>query len=116
LQDGSRKERYAGANRFWSAATCRRFQKRGHVRALQNHRSLDIYMKRLLRIFELSKNEQRVVLIIIFALIIGAFAAYERRTRDGTAQPAAETAPQPSRPPPSANEVQKSLKFESSNN
>jgi len=36
-------------------------------------------MKRVLRIFELSKNEQRVVLIVIFVLIAVAFAAYERR-------------------------------------
>jgi hypothetical protein len=36
-------------------------------------------MKRLLRIFELSKNEQRVVLIIMFILIAIAFIGYERR-------------------------------------
>ena len=36
-------------------------------------------MKRLLRIFELSKNEQRVVLIIMLILIAIAFAGYERR-------------------------------------
>ena len=36
-------------------------------------------MKRLLRIFELSKNEQRVVLIICFVLIAIAFVGYERR-------------------------------------
>jgi hypothetical protein len=36
-------------------------------------------MKRLLRIVELSKNEQRVVLIVILILIVFAFAAYERR-------------------------------------
>jgi hypothetical protein len=38
-------------------------------------------MKRLFRIFELSKNEQRVVLIVILALITIAFVGYERRTR-----------------------------------
>jgi hypothetical protein len=36
-------------------------------------------MKRLFRIFELSKNEQRVVLIVIFVLVTIAFVAYERR-------------------------------------
>jgi hypothetical protein len=36
-------------------------------------------MKRLLRIVELSKNEQRVILIVIFALVVVSFASYERR-------------------------------------
>ena len=36
-------------------------------------------MKRLFRMFELSKNEQRVVLIIVFALVAIAFVSYERR-------------------------------------
>jgi hypothetical protein len=36
-------------------------------------------MKRLFRIFELSKNEQRVVLIVIFALVAIALVSYERR-------------------------------------
>jgi hypothetical protein len=36
-------------------------------------------MKRLLRIFELSQNEQRVVLIVMCILIAIAFVAYERR-------------------------------------
>jgi hypothetical protein len=36
-------------------------------------------MKRLLRIFELTKNEQRVVLIVVFALVAVAFARYESR-------------------------------------
>jgi hypothetical protein len=44
-------------------------------------------MKRLLRIFELSKNEQRVVLIVMFALIAIAFAGYERRVHQPRAQP-----------------------------
>lgn len=37
-------------------------------------------MKRLFGIFELSPNEQRVVLIIMFILITIAVLAYERRT------------------------------------
>lgn len=36
-------------------------------------------MKRLLRIFELSKNEQRVVLILMLILLLVAFMGYERR-------------------------------------
>jgi hypothetical protein len=36
-------------------------------------------MKRGLRMFELSKNEQRVVLNVIFALVAIAFVSYERR-------------------------------------
>ena len=35
-------------------------------------------MKRLFRIFELSKNEQRVVLIVMFVLLALAFIGYER--------------------------------------
>lgn len=38
-------------------------------------------MKGLLRIFELSKNEQRVVLIVMLALIAIAFIGYEHRVR-----------------------------------
>ena len=37
-------------------------------------------MKRLLSIFDLSKSEQRVVLIVMFILIMIAFVGYERRT------------------------------------
>jgi hypothetical protein len=36
-------------------------------------------MKRLFRIFELSKNEQRVVLIVMFVLIAFAFVRYKTR-------------------------------------
>jgi hypothetical protein len=36
-------------------------------------------MKRLLRVFELTKNEQRVVLIVMLTLISIAFVRYERR-------------------------------------
>ena len=36
-------------------------------------------MKPLFRIFELSKNEQRVVLIVMLVLIAIAFVRYERR-------------------------------------
>lgn len=46
-------------------------------------------MKRLFRIFELSKNEQRVVLIAILAWIAGAMAGYERRIHARPVQAAA---------------------------
>jgi len=36
-------------------------------------------MKRLLRIFEVSKNEQRIVLIVMLALVAIAFVGYARR-------------------------------------
>ena len=36
-------------------------------------------MKLLIRIFELSKNEQRVVLIVMLVLVAIAFVGYERR-------------------------------------
>lgn len=44
-------------------------------------------MKRLLRIFELTANEQRVVLIIMIILITIAFVAYERRVHHSALQP-----------------------------
>jgi hypothetical protein len=36
-------------------------------------------MKHPIRIFDLSKNEQRVVLIVMFVLMAFAFIGYERR-------------------------------------
>ena len=56
-------------------------------------------MKRLLRIFELSKNEQRVVLIVTLVLIAVAFIGYERRVHQRPVQltaPATEAKPSPS--------------------
>jgi hypothetical protein len=53
-------------------------------------------MKRLLRIFELSANEQRVVLIIILVLITIAFVAYERRIHHAHVGSALSTEPKPS--------------------
>lgn len=46
-------------------------------------------MKRLFRIFELSKNEQRVVLIVMLVLIAIAFVGYERRVHHSPIQSAA---------------------------
>jgi len=56
-------------------------------------------MNRFLRIFELTKNEQRVVLIIMLALIAIAFAAYERRIHRSSVQPTSVTESQPAPTP-----------------
>jgi hypothetical protein len=40
-------------------------------------------MKRVFRIFELSKSEQRVVLIVMFLLLAVSFLRYERRVHHG---------------------------------
>ena len=61
-------------------------------------------MKRLLRIFELSKNEQRVVLIIVFVLITIAFFGYERRVHRSPVQTTAEAEAKPSPSPMEAKE------------
>jgi ABC-type Fe3+ transport system permease subunit len=53
-------------------------------------------MKRLFGILELSRNEQRVVLIIMLILITIAFLAYERRSRSSFQQTTAiEPKPSP---------------------
>jgi hypothetical protein len=53
-------------------------------------------MKPLFRIFELSKNEQRVVLIVMFVLIALGFIGYERRLHvHPPAWPEAKTTPSP---------------------
>jgi hypothetical protein len=52
-------------------------------------------MKHPFRIFELSKNEQCVVLILIFVLITIAFIAYERRVHPLEAQPTSASTPNP---------------------
>ena len=55
-------------------------------------------MKRLFRIFELSKNEQRVALIVMFILLALAFGQYERRIHRFRIQPTSqmEASPSPS--------------------
>jgi len=55
-------------------------------------------MKRLFRIFELSKNEQRVVLIVVLILIAVAFVQYELRVNRFSTRTtsAAETKASPS--------------------
>ena len=55
-------------------------------------------MKRLFRIFELSKNEQRVVLIVMLALVVIALIGYERRVyrvHARTSVPEAKVSPTP---------------------
>jgi ABC-type Fe3+ transport system permease subunit len=59
-------------------------------------------MKRLLQIFELSANEQRVVLIIMLILITIAFVGYEHRVHP----PLQQTAAIEPKPSPSAGEIQ----------
>jgi hypothetical protein len=53
-------------------------------------------MKRLFRIFELSKNEQRVVLIVILTLVVIAFIGYERRVHQPWVQLSSATEAKPS--------------------
>ena len=53
-------------------------------------------MKLPVRIFGLSKNEQRVVLIIILALIAIAFVGYERRVHHPSVQSTSATQAKPS--------------------
>jgi hypothetical protein len=56
-------------------------------------------MKGLLRIFQLSKNEQRVVLIVILILLTIAFVRYERRVHHPLVQPTSPTEAKPSPSP-----------------
>jgi hypothetical protein len=48
-------------------------------------------MKRLFRMFELSNNEQRVVLIVILTLVAIAFIGYERRIHRAPLGPTSAT-------------------------
>ncbi len=57
-------------------------------------------MKRLFRVFVLSKSEQRVVLIVILALIGGALVGYERRVHALPVQATATGEPKASPSPP----------------
>jgi hypothetical protein len=43
------------------------------------------------RVFDLSKSEQRVALIVMFVLIAVAFVGYERRARHFQVQPTSAT-------------------------
>ncbi len=53
-------------------------------------------MKGLFRIFELSKNEQRVVLIVLLVLLAVAFIGYQRRVHHPPVQQTSGTEPKPS--------------------
>lgn len=55
-------------------------------------------MKRLFRIFNLTKNEQRVVIVVMLGLLAVAFVGYERRVHRHPVQlmSAVETNPSPS--------------------
>ncbi|PYI96374.1 MAG: hypothetical protein DME98_12615 [Verrucomicrobia bacterium] len=53
-------------------------------------------MKPLFRIFELTKNEQRVVLIVMLVLTTIAFVRYERRVHRSPVQPTSATEVKPS--------------------
>jgi hypothetical protein len=56
-------------------------------------------MKRLLRIFELTKNERRVVLIVMLVLITVTFVSYERRVHRPSVQATAALQARPSASP-----------------
>jgi hypothetical protein len=56
-------------------------------------------MKWFFRIFELSKNEQRVVLIVILLLIAIMFVRYERRVHRSPVQARSATERKPSPSP-----------------
>jgi hypothetical protein len=61
-------------------------------------------MKRVIRIFVLSKSEQRVVLIVVLALIAGTLLRYEHRAHQFPVGSITATAPKPSPSPPSPEE------------
>jgi len=53
-------------------------------------------MKRLFRIFVLSKSEQRAVALIVLTLIVLALMGYQRRAHQFPIQPATVTEPKAS--------------------
>jgi hypothetical protein len=63
-------------------------------------------MRRLFGIFELSKNEQRVVLIVMLILITIAFIGYERRIHHSPLRPTSGTEAKPSPTPALTEEAQ----------
>jgi hypothetical protein len=63
-------------------------------------------MKRLFRIFDLSKSEQRVVLIVVLALIADALVQYERRIHRLPVQSASATEPKASPSPQQTEDEQ----------
>ena len=63
-------------------------------------------MTRLFRIFELSTNEQRVVLIVMLVLIAIALVGYERRVHRPSVQTTSATEPSPSPSPVEIEDAQ----------
>jgi hypothetical protein len=59
-------------------------------------------MKRLFRIFILSKSEQRVIVLTVLVLIVGALLGYQRRAHQFPVQPTTatelEASPSPAEP------------------
>jgi hypothetical protein len=56
-------------------------------------------MKRLMGIFVLSKSEQRVIVIVVLALVVGALVRYERRANHLPVHATATATPNPSPTP-----------------
>jgi hypothetical protein len=61
-------------------------------------------MKRLTGIFVLSKSEQRVIVIVILALLVGALVQHERRVNRFPVHAAATATANPSPTPPEAED------------
>jgi hypothetical protein len=61
-------------------------------------------MKRLTGIFVLSKSEQRVIVIVILALVVGTLVRYERRANHLPVHATATATPNPSPTPPEAED------------
>jgi hypothetical protein len=78
-----------------------------HAGNLRFHRAIykvaPQQMKRLIRIFELAKNEQRVVLIVMLVLVAIAFIGYEHRVHHTSVQPTS-SAEAKSSPSPAENQ------------
>jgi len=61
-------------------------------------------MRRLTGIFVLSKSEQRVIVIVVLVLVIGALVHYERRANHFPVHATATATPNPSPTPPEAED------------
>ena len=61
-------------------------------------------MKRTPGIFILSKSEQRVIVIVVLVLVIGALVHYERRANHFPVHATATATPNPSPTPPEAED------------
>jgi len=61
-------------------------------------------MKRPAGIFILSKSEQRVIVLVVLVLVIGALVHYERRANHFPVHATATATPNPSPTPPEAED------------